>query len=310
MSGSTGLVGSALKTALERQGWRVTALTTSPSLSKDSVFWNPCSEEGVDSFLQNNPLSQHKYDALIHLGGYPLQPLWTKRMKRLVYESRVNGSRMLSDSILRAPAEHKPSTFICTSAVGFYGTPPSNYQGPAFTEDTTPYNSGTFLGSVSSDSEHACDSVRDQTRVVHPRLGVVLAAHGGAFPTMALPYKFGLGGPMGPGTQIFPFVGLVDVVNAFVFCLNESVQGPVNVVAPNLVSQGEFAKTMGKILNRPTFIPTPAFALRSLLGSDAADAMLLASIKVQPQVLLKHGFQFEQPQLEPLLRSILQKQAD
>ena len=305
ISGSTGLIGKALTKALRisDKNYTVWQLTTSTGKVPGGIRWNPSSSV----FISELPT---KVDAVIHLAGAPLDLRWTKKMKDQVYTSRVQGAQLLADwldSFETKLTDPRP-TFICTSAVGYYGTPPSDYSGPPFTETSRPFNEGTFLGKVSSDCERACDLIRDRVRVIHPRFGVVLDPSGGALKEMLLPFKLGLGGPMGSGQQMFPWVSLRDVVAALVFMLeNPQIEGAVNVVAPTAAetSQKQFAKALGKALHRPAAIPVPAFALKGLIGSEAAEAMLLSSIKVAPRVLTESGFKFQDPKIEECLQNML-----
>lgn len=297
MSGSTGLVGRALTKRLTELGYSVLPLTTSSQL-EGSIAWNPIRS----SF--SAPVREQLH-AVIHLGGAPLQPLWTERMKFNVLESRVNGAKLLAQLILHNPP---PETFICTSGVGYYGLPPSDFAGEGFSETSTPFpfTNKPFLHEVAAQVEAACDPVREITRVVHPRLAAVMDLGGGALPKLMLPFKLGVGGPLGPGNQNFPWVSLRDVVDAYVFILeHKDVAGPVNVASPQACTAREFAAALAEAMHRPCAVPVPAVVLRTVLGKEAAESLFLASIRVLPKVLASKGFQFRDEDVRPFLQQLL-----
>ncbi|KAH9254605.1 hypothetical protein BASA81_007362 [Batrachochytrium salamandrivorans] len=299
MSGSTGLVGSALAKRLKELGYVVLPLTTSQF--EGGIMWNP-----IRSAF-SAPIREQLH-AVIHLGGAPLKPMWNERMKFDFLESRVNGAKLLAQLILHNPP---PETFICTTGVGYYGLPPSDFAGEGFSETSNPFPfqddaNKPFLHEVAAQVEAACDPVREITRVVHPRLAPVLDLNGGALPKLMLPFKVGLGGPLGPGNQNFPWVSLRDVVDAYVFILErKDITGPVNVVSPHASTAKEFATALGEAMHRPCAVPVPAVVLRTVFGKEAAESLVLSSRRILPKVLMDKGFQFRDEDIRPFLHQLL-----
>ena len=300
LSGSTGLIGKRLAQRLKNE---CNVIPLGLRTTNNGVRWDP---ETSSTFLSPFPIDETKIDAVVHLGGYPLQPIWTKRMKQRVYHSRVNGASILTKWLANLPETKRKRVFLSASAVGIYGTKPADYSGPPF-EETAGGDGQGFLQTVARDAEKACDAIRSNIRVAHPRFGVVLDPNGGVLNQLLLPFKLGLGGPMGEGTQIFPWVSLDDVVEALVFALRNESEGPFNVVSPGAqeTSQARFASALGRALHRPAFVPLPGFVLNAMMGREAADAMLLGSIKVAPKVLREAGFTFKDDNIEECLKKLL-----
>jgi len=313
VSGSSGLIGRSLTQRLRELNCDVIPLVSSQSKSSSSrsVKWNPSAfkdQSKDEPFLSKLPVNDADIDAVVHLGGAPLQPLWTSSMKTKVYESRVGGAKALTNWMANLPARDEKRVLITASGVGSY-LRPEDYSGPALTEVDPVERDNNFLAKVAYDSEHACDPIKAQARVVHARFGVVLDPNGGALQQMLLPFKLGLGGPMGSGQQIFPWVSLRDVVESLIFMLgNPKIQGPVNVVSPTAATttQKQFAQALGKSLNRPAVIPLPGFVLRTVMGREAAECMLLGSMKVAPRVLAEAGFDFKDKNIEVFLKQMNQ----
>lgn len=223
-------------------------------------------------------------------------------MKDKVLQSRLT----TLSALITAMQPNPPGVFICTSGVGAYGEDDSKI----FNEFSTPATGSFFLKQVADEVEHLCVTRMKQelpnTRVVLLRLGVVLDPSGGALHKMLIPFKFGLGGPLGSGEQIFPWVSRRDVVRAVQFVAEkEHIQGPVNVVAPDFTSQKRFAQALGKALHRPAIIPLPEAVLNLVFTKEAARAMFLASIKVEPKVLLDADFKFNDVNIEVFLKDVL-----
>jgi uncharacterized protein (TIGR01777 family) len=293
VSGATGLVGTELCNVLKGAGHSIVRLTRDKQPKAGEVFWNPLA--GI-----LDPGALNGIDAAVHLAGENIAGRWTDAKKKAILESRVSGTRTLSEAL--AKMNTLPKTLVCASAIGFYGQRGAE----GLTEASAP---GTgFLADVCKAWEAAADPARKAgIRVSHARLGVLLSPKGGALKQMLFPFKMGVGGVIGDGKQYMSWMALDDAVQAFAFILkNAELSGPVNVVAPNPVTNREFTKTLGKVLSRPTILPMPAFAARLAFG-EMADDLLLGSTRVVPERLQKSNYEFKHPQLEEALRSLLQK---
>lgn len=295
ISGASGLVGTALINSLQTDGAKVVAISRS-SKGKDSntIVWDP--ETGL-----LNPDRLNDVDTVIHLAGESIASgRWNKQQKAKIRDSRVKGTAGLVNSI--AQISNRPKTFICASAIGFYG----DRADEVLTEDAA---AGTgFLPDVSMQWEAAADAASQLgMRVVKVRIGVVLSPHGGALQKMLPPFRMGMGGVVGSGKQYWSWIGLHDLVRVFSFCASHSqVSGAVNAVSPMPVTNREFTKTLGSVLKRPTLIPVPRLLARLALG-EMADDLLLASAKVVPQRLEQLGFEFQYPTLKESIQFELQQ---
>ncbi|HEX3035338.1 MAG TPA: TIGR01777 family oxidoreductase [Thermodesulfobacteriota bacterium] len=298
ITGSTGLIGSSLVSFLSTGGHSVTRLTHSKSarskLGETVAHWNP-KEKDVDiSGLEG-------HDAVVHLAGENINGRWTGKKKKEIRNSRVNGTRFLAESL--AKLNQPPKVLVCASAIGYYG----NRGNEILTEESPPGKG--FLAEVCKEWEKAAEpAVKKGIRVVHVRFGVVLSPKGGALGMMLLPFRAGFGGRIGSGDQYWSWIAIDDVIGAIYHAItNETVAGPVNTVSPLPVTNREFTETLGRVLNRPTLLPVPAFATRLALGSEMADEMLLASVRAEPMRLLNTGYNFQYPGLEGALRHLLGK---
>jgi uncharacterized protein len=297
VTGASGLVGSALVPRLVADGHQVTALVRRASKRRaraevPEVEWEPTAGQ-----LDAARLVGH--DAAVHLAGEPIAAgRWTDAKKRRIRESRVLSTRLLAETLARL--QTRPGVLVCASAIGYYG----DRGAEVLTEESAPGRD--FLSEVCREWEAAADPARAAgIRVVHLRFGVVLSREGGALAQMLTPFQLGIGGPIGSGRHYMSWLALDDAVGMIEHALtNESLSGPVNAVAPQPVTNREFAKAIGRVLNRPTLLPMPAFALRLALG-EMADALLLSSARVKPVRLEASGYQFEYPQLEDALRHVL-----
>ncbi len=293
VSGASGLVGHALIPALEEDGHAVLRLVRHPVRDPgEEMEWNPYSGRIDASSLP-------PFDAVIHLSGESIAGRWNTAKKRAIYDSRIRTTAFLAECMERM--EKPPSVWLCASAIGYYG----NRGDQSLTEDAEP--GSTYLASVCEDWEKATKPAADRgVRVVNMRFGVVLDKDGGSLPLMMRPFKMGVGGIIGNGNQYMSWITLDDLVSAIVFTLNnDSLQGPVNFVAPSPATNRAFTKAMGKALHRPTILPTPAFAIRAALGQMAKE-LILASTRVIPQKLTNAGFQFEHPEIDEALQKILE----
>lgn len=293
ISGSTGLVGGALSTALAGWGYTVHRLQRDPGMvGPETLYWNPAQGE-------IKPLELEGYDAVIHLAGENVgSGRWTKAKKQRIRDSRIEGTRLLSQAL--AGLEKPPKTFLVASAIGYYG----NRGDEQLTEIAGPGKG--FLSGVVRDWEQETQVAREAgIRTVNMRIGVVLSPNGGALKKMLLPFKLGLGGVMGDGQQYMSWIVLDDLCRAMHHLLTHGdIDGPVNLVAPNAVTNYEFTKTLGKVLGRPTIFPMPAFAAKLAFG-QMADELLLSSTRVLPQRLQQSGFEFQCPELKQALEHVL-----
>ncbi len=290
VTGSSGFIGSSLVEFLIQQGHRVTRLIRSqPRSGVDAARWDPAA--GL-----TDPRGLDGVEAVVHLAGESIvSGRWTASKKAAIRDSRVTGTHRLCESLPRF--SNPPRTFICASAIGYYG----HRREEGLTEES-PSGSG-FLAEVCREWERATEpALQRGVRVVNLRIGIVLSPKGGAMAKLLPPFRLGLGGPLGRGTQVMSWVALDDLVGAIQhILLTPSLRGPINAVAPHPVTNREFTTVLGRLLRRPTVIPAPAFALRLLLG-QMADEVLLASARVVPAKLLASGYAFRYPQLEDALR--------
>ena len=290
ISGATGLIGSALVPELEANRHTITRLSRSRS-GANTVRWDP-SAGTIEGDLEGT-------EAVVHLAGESIaQGRWSPDKKRRILDSRVQGTRLVAERI--AALSTPPKVMVSTSAVGYYG----DRGDEVLTEESTPGED--FLARVCREWEAAAEPARRAgIRVVHPRLGIVLSPQGGALGTTLPIFKLGGGGKIGSGRQWWSWVTLADVVGSIVHSLTEeTVEGPVNVGSPNPMTNAEYTKVLGKVLGRPTILPLPAPAARIMLG-EVADALLLASQRMQPAKLEATGYSFRHPRLEGALRHLL-----
>ena len=289
VTGSSGLVGSALRPVLSDAGHQVYRLLRRPTEEEGTASWNP-----IDGSVETGAFDS--VDAVVHLAGENIAGgRWTAARKARIRDSRVRDTRLLCKRLaeLQAP----PRVLVAASAIGFYGD-----RGDESLDESASPGHG-FLPEVCEAWETATAPARDRgVRVVHLRIGIVLSRSGGALATMLVPFKLGVGGVVGRGDQFMSWVALTDVVNIVGHVLtNESLRGPVNAVAPHAVTNREFTKALGKVLRRPTVFPVPAVAARLVFG-EMAEALLLAGARVVPAMLDGSGFTFAYPDVEDALR--------
>jgi hypothetical protein len=295
VSGSSGLIGTALCEMLDRQGHSVEHLVRPQSLDQrpanGAVRWDPVGGAFEAAKAEGA-------DAVVHLAGASIARRWNPAYKKVLRSSRVDATRHLVSEL--GNLKNPPKTFIGGSAIGAYG----NRGDEVLTEQSAP--ASDFLGELSQSWEaEAARAAAFGARVVHLRTGVVLARHGGALAKMLPPFRMGAGGVVGSGRQWMSWIELDDLVDVILYLLNAvEMKGPVNAVAPGAVTNREFTKTLGKVLRRPTIFPLPAFAARMVFG-EMADALLLASQRVVPERLQQAGHSFGHPSLENALRAIL-----
>lgn len=294
VSGASGLIGQALIPYLASVGYTQIIRLVRQSPGKGEIFWDP--ETG-----RIDPHDLEGFDAVIHLAGESIADgKWTPEKKRRIKDSRVKGTRLLCGAL--AKTETPPPVLISASGIGYYGN-----RGDVYVSEVS--SSGwDFLADVCKAWESATEAARQKgIRVVNIRLGMVLSPKGGALGKMLLPFKLGLGGKIGDGTQYVSWITLDDVVSGISHMLTTtSISGPVNFVTPYPVTNAEFTEALGRALFRPTLAPLPAWAARMIFG-EMADALLLSSIRAEPVQLQKAEYQFLHPQLYPALRHLFGK---
>ncbi len=292
VSGSHGLVGKALISALSRDGNEIVSLVRKTSTGKGEIEWHP--NKGT-----LDPKQLEGFDAVVHLAGESIASgRWTDEKKQRIRESRVQGTTLLSKAL--SSLSRPPATFVAASAIGYYG----NRGDELLSEASLPGND--FLSEVCVAWEKSTGPAETKgIRTVHTRFGVILAVNGGALEKMLTPFRLGVGGKVGDGKQWMSWIAIDDVVGGLQFVLNnQDIHGPVNFTAPNPVKNEDFTDALGKTLSRPTIFPVPAFAARLAFG-EMADALLLSSARVEPAKLREAGYQFKYSELKPALLHIL-----
>jgi uncharacterized protein len=325
ISGASGLMGSALVPSLESHGFEVTRLVRRGAPEAGTVHWDPM--RAIPPELISG------FDVVIHLSGENVAGRWTATKKACIRESRVVSTKNLSEAL--AKAERPPKAFLCASAIGYYGN-----RGDEVLTEESPSGDG-FLPEVCREWESATEPATNNAaiRVVNLRTGLVLSPNGGPLKPMLLPFRLGLGGRIGSGSQWWSWIHIEDFVSAVHHILQDTLadpemiappastvdpiavdpekiverrasspglplSGPINMVSPSTVTNAEFTKTLAKVLKRPAILPVPAFAARLALG-ELADEALLASARVEPKKLIERGFEFQYPNLESAVRNLL-----
>ena len=275
ISGSSGFVGSRLIQFLEDQRHSVVRLVRTSATTEREVLWT--AEEGFSS--------SQEFDAIIHLAGESVNGRWTEAKKKEIYESRVYGTRMLAQSILKL--KKLPTVFLCASAMGYYG----DRDDEVLTESST-VGKG-FLSDVCKDWESASQSLEARgVRTAQLRISVVLDPSGGALKQMIPIFKMGLGGRIGSGNQYISWISLDDLVRSVLFILcKKEISGPVNLSSPEPVRQRDFASTLAEVCRRPSILPMPRWLVKVLFG-EMGESLLLASMNMASEKLIKSGFSF------------------
>lgn len=292
ISGSNGLIGSALIPFLRERDYQCRRLLRTATHESDATSWDSVSGTFADGAFD-------EVEAVIHLAGEGIaNGRWTESRKRSIRDSRVVGTKNLCEAL--AGLETPPKVLVAASATGFYGD-----RGDELLDESALPGSG-FLPDVCQAWEEAVAPAEGRgIRVVHLRTGIVLSPQGGALAQMLTPFKFGVGGILGSGNQYMSWIAVDDMLGVILHALTDrSVRGPINTVAPRAVTNYEFTKTLGKVLHRPTVLPLPAFAVKVLFG-EMGDALLLGSTRVTPRFLNESGFEFAYPELEAALRHLL-----
>ncbi len=289
VTGASGLVGRRLTAFLADAGHEVSVLVRRQTRPRPhEIPWDPAAGSIDAERLEG-------MHAVVHLAGRSIRaPRWTRRVRDEIRRSRVEGTTLLCQTLARSA--ERPGVLISASAVGYYG----DRGGELLTEDAEPGQG--FLADVCREWEAATKPAAEAgIRVVLLRLGLILAGDGGALPAMLTPFKLGLGGVVGNGSQYLSWIALSDLVRAIHYLLVSDVSGPVNATSPTPVTNAEFTRTLGEVLRRPTCLRLPAFVVRKLLG-DMGRELLLSSARVVPAGLQRSGFTFEFAELKDALR--------
>ena len=293
ITGATGLIGTALREHLENSGLSVLRATRNPKKLED-IRWDPANREfDLEPHLQ--------IDGVVHLAGENLaKGRWTDSRKKKILESRRQGTNFLAQTI--AKLDPAPSVLVSASGVNYYQ---SNL---ASEQDESAPAGNDFLSRVCQIWEEETKPAQDAgLRVVHIRAGVVLSAAGGALAKMLPAFRLGIAGRLGKGDQRMPWVSIDDAIEVIRLALiDERFSGPINVVAPEIVTNAEFTKTLAKTLGRPALLPVPAFVLKAVFG-ELADATLLCDLAVRPTKLRELGYTFRHPDLSPALHDLLRR---
>ena len=295
VTGSTGLIGSALVPRLRAGGHEVVRLVRRRPAAADEAEWDP-QGGAVD------PAALTGTDAVVHLAGAGVgDKRWDDGYRRLIRDSRVQGTTTLSRAVADVDDDVRPSVLLSGSAIGYYGS-----RGDEVLDEESLPGDG-FLAEVCVEWE-ACTRPAEEAgvRVAHLRTGLVLSPDGGALQRSLLPFRLGGGGPLGSGKMWWSSISLPDEVRAIEFLLAQDVHGPVNLVGPHPVRNKRWAKALGEVLHRPALLPVPRLALRVLLDGFA-DEGVLASQRVVPRRLLDEGFTFAHPEVDDMFRAVLDR---
>ncbi len=290
ITGASGLIGTALATALTAEGTDVVRLVRRPATAPDEVSWDPA-KRSVDM----KALADKSITAVVHLAGAGVgDRRWNEEYRRLILSSRVDGTAAIAHAVANLPGD---PVLISGSAIGYYGD-----TGTEIVDESGPLGD-TFLAHVVRDWEDAADPARKAgRRVAFIRTGLVASSGGGAFGKMIPIFRKGIGGRIGSGKQWWSFISIDDEVGAIKFCINNEIEGPVNLVAPEPVTNAQATKALGELLDRPTVLPVPKFALRVALGGFAQEVTM--SQGVSPGALTAAGFQWQHPTIEQALAAM------
>jgi uncharacterized protein (TIGR01777 family) len=292
VTGSTGMIGSALVASLVADGHEVLSFTRSPSPGPGAARWDP-----AGGTIDAESLS--KAGAVVHLAGRSIAALrWTRKVKREILDSRTRGTRLLAETMAGLP--DGPRVLVTASGINYYGD-----RGDELLTETSPSGQG-FLADVCRQWEGAAHPARAAgIRTVHVRTGFVLTPRGGVLPRLLPLFRVGLGGRFGAGLQWWSWVTLDDVAGIYRHAVTASAaSGPLNATAPNQATNAEFTAVLAKVLGRPALLPVPGFGPKLLFG-QLADELLFASARVHPAATESTGYSFQHPTLEPALRQLL-----
>lgn len=293
ITGSSGLVGTALREDLAARGHAITRVLRDPESRgrRGTAYWNPDSGEVDEASLED-------HDVVIHLAGTSLFVPWTRRRREVIRRSRVQGTQILSAAL--AGLSRPPSLLLCASGVGIYGD-----RGDAPLTEDTPAGDG-FLPRLVRSWEAAAEPAEVAgIRVVPMRFGMVLSPDGGMLGTVLPLFRFGVGGTVGPGDQVWSWIALPEMQEIVAHVIaTPSLQGPVNVATPNAITAREFSHTLGRVLRRPVPFHVPR-AIAARVGGGMLRELAVASARAVPERLERSGYSFRYPLLEPTLRTLL-----
>lgn len=294
ITGASGLIGRALTTELKAQGHTVIAAVRREARRNDEVQWDPAA--GVLS-----PSAFDGVDAVVHLAGAGIgDKRWTHSYKKEILESRTLSTALLARTM--AALDKKPSVFLSGSAIGYYGAKQDEKL-----DETSALGEG-FLADICAQWEQAAQPAIDAgIRTVYLRTGIVLSTQGGALKKQLPLFKLGLGGRFGNGKQWQSWISITDEVNAIIHLLTSSISGPVNLTAPEPVTNKDFTSTLASVVSRPAIVPIPSFGPKLLLGGELANALLFTGQRVIPSALTRDGFVFAHQTLDAALRALLKK---
>jgi uncharacterized protein (TIGR01777 family) len=295
ITGSHGFVGSALVPALARAGHRAVRVVRGPDPGTDELGWDPDAGKIDAAGLEG-------IDAVVHLAGAGIgDKRWSDDRKRLILESRTKGTDLLARTL--AGLQRRPSVLVSASAVGYYG----DRGDEPLDEQSAPGDD--FVAGVCVQWEAATAPAADAgIRVARTRSGVILGRRGGVLPRMLLPFRLGLGGRIASGRQYMSWISIDDEIGAILHALtNDAVSGPVNVTGPAPVTNKEFTQTLGRVVHRPTVLPTPLLPLKARYGSELVQHLLVEGQRVLPKQLEATRYRFAHPTLEEALRAVVDR---
>ena len=294
ITGASGLIGRALTTELKAQGHTVIAAVRREARRNDEVQWDPAG--GVLA-----PSAFDGVNAVVHLAGAGIgDKRWTDSYKKEILESRTLSTSLLARTM--AALDTQPTVFLSGSAIGYYGAMQDEKL-----DETSSIGDG-FLADICGQWEQAAQPAIDAgIRTVFLRTGIVLSPQGGALKKQLPLFKLGVGGRFGNGKQWQSWISITDEVNAIIHLLTSSISGPVNLTAPEPVTNAEFTRTLASVLSRPAVLPIPTFGPKLVLGGELANALLFTGQRVIPSALTRDGFVFAHQTLDAALRALLKK---
>jgi uncharacterized protein (TIGR01777 family) len=290
ITGSTGMIGQRLVQSLGDQNHEIFRVirTRNTDIKEPAIFWDP--EKQVLDSQQLDGM-----DVVIHLAGADISKRWTKKQKEKIENSRIQGTQFLASSL--AKLKKPPKCLLSASAIGYYGNRPYTQ----LLDESSKCGTGFLPNVVEKWEDATFPAIERGIRVVHMRFGVVLDSRAGALKKMLLPFQLGLGGKIGTGRQAFSWIALDEVPSIVQFLItNENIRGPVNIVSPESVTNYRFTKTLGSVLKRPTYLPVPAFLLKTIYG-EMADQLLLDGNRVSSKKLTNSGYTFQYSDLKRTL---------